>query len=180
MPIGCPMWFRSFVHLLSCRCGLCWLVCVAGVVGGLCPAVAPCGSVHLFTFFRVVVVAVRFVRRFFDEITMRLVTLRRPCGEKLFFAKWNFPWSRHTKIFEKLVDNLLTTLAYGHEGHEHCEQSVNLAGVWPSETGQKGVKRQKWGLRSPKTGRRVPRNECQRLQRTQDAQARPSRAAVRL
>jgi hypothetical protein len=51
IPSSCPMWFRSFVHLLSCRCGR--LVCVAVVSS---PAVAPCGSVHLFTFFRVVVV----------------------------------------------------------------------------------------------------------------------------
>jgi hypothetical protein len=73
----------SFVSLLV----VLWLVCVAGVALGSSPAVAPCGSVHLFTFFRVVVAAVRFVRRFFDEITMRLVTLRRPCGGKLFFRK---------------------------------------------------------------------------------------------
>jgi hypothetical protein len=52
------MWFRSFVHLLSCRCGLCWLVGVAGVAVVSAHAVAPCGSVHLFTFFRVVVVCV--------------------------------------------------------------------------------------------------------------------------
>jgi hypothetical protein len=100
------MWFRSFVHLLSCR-SLCWFV--LRVVSS--PAVAPCGSVHLFTFFRVVVAAVRFVRRFFDEITMRLATLRRPCGGKLFLRNQNFPWSEHIKIFEKVVENPLTTLA---------------------------------------------------------------------